>query len=294
VNASFRLLDIAHHGTNQMLKRRDRKMSTAIRLSSIAAALICFAFSPPTRAQVLDSPSAYSNPVLQQDAFVRNLNAIAIEGLMQRHMIEDSVGAKRRHAPAVSAGHASTLYRGSKQFTLVDLLVKHSNASEAQKAEAVKIIERMVIMYADTAAKDGFPANDLAYAFQYYAVQNYHAYHNVFENPAIIPHTNTIDVSRTPNYISSFGEKALFNQLKAVLSRNPAVSKLSDLQKQQYTELLAVVTNITFSAYTEGLKRTDRSLAERARREAGEHLERLFGVPAERITINDAGLSFKK
>lgn len=269
-------------------------MSSRIRLSSIFAALICFALSPPARAQVLDSPSAYSNPALQQDAIVRNLNAIAIEGLMQRHMIEGSVGAKRSHAPAAGAGNSSTFFKGSKQFTLVDLLVKHSNASEEQKAEAVKVIERMVIMYADTAAKDGFPANDLAYAFQYYAVQNYHVYHNVFENPVVIPHTNTIDVSKTPHYVSGFGEKALFNQFKAVLSRNPAVSKLSDLQKQQYTELLAVVTNLTFSAYSEGLKRADRSLTERTRREAGEHLERLFGVPADKITINDEGLSFKK
>jgi hypothetical protein len=242
----------------------------------------------------LDSPYVYSNPALQQDAFVRNMNAIAIEGLMQRHMIEQSVGGKRAQSSGATTNRASTLFKGSTRFVIADLMVKQSNASAQQKAEAVKIIEQMVIIYADTAAKDGFPANDLAYAFEYYVVQNYHVYHNVFENPIVIPYTNTIDVSKTPNYISSFGEKALFNQFKAVLTQNPSVTKLSDLQKQQYTELLAVITNINFTAYSEGLKRKDRQIIERARAAAKQNLERLFGVAADKIVIGDAGLSFKK
>jgi hypothetical protein len=264
-----------------------------------AAAAVIFAFSLSIRAQVLDSPYLYSNPVLQQDAFVRNMNAIAVEGLMQRHIIEQSVGGggrsgNKRQSATTNTNRASTLFKGSKEFVIADLLVKQSGATAQQKTEALKIIERMVIIYADTATKDGFPANDLAYAFQYYVVQNYHVYHNVFENPVVIPYTNTIDVSKTPNYISSFGEKALFNQFKAVLTQNPAVTKLSDLQKQQYTELLAVVTNINFTAYSEGLKRKDRKIIEQARAAAKQNLERLFGVAADKIAITDAGLSFKK
>lgn len=271
--------------------KKTKKTSTLVFVLVFA-----FSLSLPARAQVLDSPYIYSNPALQQDAFVRNMNAIAIEGLMQRHMIEQSVGGgKRRQSSGAGAtNRASTLFRGSTRFVIADLLVKQSGASAEQKAEAVKIIEQMVILYADTATKDGFPANDLAYAFQYYVVQNYHAYHNVFENPVVIPYTNTIDVSKTPNYISSFGEKALFNQFKAVLTQNPAVTKLSDLQKQQYTELLAVVTNINFTAYGEGLKRKDRKIIEQTRAAAKQNLERLFGVSADKIVINDAGLSFKK
>lgn len=264
------------------------------RLQFISAAVFSLLLPLAAGAQVLDSPYAYDNPALQQDAFVRNMNAIAIEGLMQRRMIEDGVGAKNRRPAAANAKRPSTLFKGSHRFVLADLLVNGSNAPAPQKEEAVKIIERMVIMYADTAAKDGFPANDLAYAFQYYAVQNYHAYHNVFENPVVIPHTNTIDVSKTPHYISSFGEKALFNQFKAALSQNPAVAKLSDLQKQQYTELLAVMTNINFSAYGEGLKRKDARVIERARQTAKQNLERLFGTPADAIVIDDSGLSFRR
>lgn len=271
-------------------------MSERKKLTLIFAVVFAFSFTLSARAQVLDSPYVYSNPALQQDAFVRNMNAIAIEGLMQRHMIEQSVsGGKRNQSSGTRAtNRSSTLFRGSTRFVIADLLVKQSNASAEQKADAVKIIEQMVIIYADTATKDGFPANDLAYAFQYYVVQNYHAYHNVFENPVVIPYTNTIDVSKTPNYISSFGEKALFNQFKAVLTQNPAVTKLSDLQKQQYTELLAVITNINFTAYGEGLKRKDRKIIGQTRAAAKQNLERLFGVSADKIVINDSGLSFKK
>ncbi|MDQ3799704.1 MAG: hypothetical protein M3384_09650 [Acidobacteriota bacterium] len=272
-------------------------MSGCRKLSLVLAAVAVFALSVSIRAQVLDSPYVYSNPALQQDAFVRNMNAIAVEGLMQRHIIEQSVGGsgnKRNQSSTRTTNRASTLFRGSKEFVIADLLVKQSGATAQQKAEALKIIEQMVIIYADTATKDGFPANDLAYAFQYYVVQNYHVYHNVFENPVVIPYTNTIDVSKTPNYISSFGEKALFNQFKIVLTQNPAVTKLSDLQKQQYTELLAVVTNINFTAYSEGLKRKDRKIIEQARAAAKQNLERLFGVSADEIAITDAGLSLKK
>lgn len=263
------------------------------RLILTSAIVFTLPFLSFAHAQVLDSPYGYSNPVLQQDAFVRNMNAIAIEGLMQRHMIEDSVGVKKRRQGAASANFASTLFKGSKRFVVADLLVNQSRASAQEKAEAVRIIEEMVIIYAETAAKDGFPANDLAYAFQYYVVQNYHVYHNVFENPVVIPWTNTIDVSKTPHYISSFGEKALFHQFKDVLSPNPAVAKLSDLQKQQYTEMLAVVTNINFVAYSEGVKRKDRRIIDQSRQTAKQNLEQLFGISADKIIINDKGLSFR-
>jgi hypothetical protein len=268
-------------------------MSERKKPTLIFAVVFALCLTLSARAQVLDSPYVYSNPALQQDAFVRNMNAIAIEGLMQRHMIEQSVGGKRSRS-STTTNRSSTLFKGSTRFVIADLMVKQSNASAQQKADAVKIIEQMVIIYADTATKDGFPANDLAYAFEYYVVQNYHVYHNVFENPVVIPYTNTIDVSKTPNYISSFGEKALFNQFKAVLTQNPSVTKLSDLQKQQYTELLAVITNINFTAYGEGLKRKDRKIIEQTRAAAKQNLERLFGVAADKIVINDAGLSFKK
>lgn len=267
-------------------------MLNAKRVMFTLAIVFSLPFLPNAHAQVLDSPYGYSNPVLQQDAFVRNMNAIAIEGLMQRHMIEDSVGGKKRQG-STRANFSSTKFQGSKRFVVVDLLVKQSRASAEEKAEAVRIIEQMVIIYADTATKDGFPANDLAYAFQYYVVQNYHVYHNVFENPVVIPWTNTIDVSKTPNYISSFGEKALFNQFKDVLSPNPAVAKLTDLQKQQYTELLAVITNINFVAYSEGVKRRDRRIIDQTRQTAKQNLEKLFGIPADKIIINDKGLSFR-
>jgi hypothetical protein len=263
------------------------------RLMFTSAILFSLLFLPSAGAQVLDSPYGYNNPVLQQDAFVRNMNAIAIEGLMQRHMIEQSVGGGKRQG-AARANNSSTKFAGSKRFVVADLLVRQSNASAREKADAVKIIEQMVIIYADTATKDGFPANDLAYAFQYYVVQNYHVYHNVFENPVVIPWTNTIDVSKTPNYVSSFGERALFNQFKDALSPNPAVTRLSDLQKQQYTEMLAVITNVNFVAYSEGVKRGDRRVIEQTRQTAKQNLEKLFGVPADKIIINDQGMSFKK
>jgi hypothetical protein len=272
----------------------NKNMFRQPRLKLIFALVFSFSFVLAAEGQVLDSPYIYSNPALQQDAFVRNINAIAIEGLMQRHMIEQSVGAKNRQSSGATTNAASTKFKASTRFVVADMLVKDSQATAQEKADAVKIIERMVIIYADTATKDGFPANDLAYAFEYFVVQNYHAYHNVFENPVVIPYTNTIDVSKTPNYVSSFGEKALFNQFKAVLSQNPAVTKLSDLRKQQYTEMLAVVTNLNFTAYGEGLKRKDRKIINQARAAAKQNLEQLFGVSADKIVINDAGLSFKK
>jgi hypothetical protein len=264
------------------------------RLALIFAVAFTFLVAVAAEAQVLDSPYIYSNPALQQDAFVRNMNAIAIEGLMQRHMIENSVGANKRQSSGATTNAASTKFKASTRFVVADMLVKDSKATAQQKADAVKIIEQMVIIYADTATKDGFPANDLAYAFEYFVVQNYHAYHNVFENPVVIPYTNTIDVSKTPNYVSSFGEKALFNQFKTVLSQNPSVTKLSDLQKQQYTEMLAVITNLNFTTYGEGLKRKDRKIIDQSRAAAKQNLEKLFGVPADQIVINDAGLSFRK
>ena len=100
-------------------------MSERKKLTIIFAIVFTISLSLSARAQVLDSPYVYSNPALQQDAFVRNMNAIAIEGLMQRHMIEQSVGGKRgQSSNAGTTNRSSTLFRGSTRFVIADLLVK--------------------------------------------------------------------------------------------------------------------------------------------------------------------------
>jgi hypothetical protein len=80
--------------------------------------------------------------------------------------------------------------------------------------------------------------------------------------------------------------------MKDVLSKNPEIIKLTNRQKQEFTEMLAITTTATFEMYAAAGKSGDPEAFAEAQNMAKQSLEKLFGVSANKIKITANGLEF--
>ena len=158
----------------------------------------------------------------------------------------------------------------------------------------------LISLYEQTARKDGFPPHDLAYALEYFVVNSYMTYHDLhdveyakdprvkrgkdmFDRLSIINEKKTLKVTL-------YQERAVYQQFKATLGSNAAVLHMTDQQKQEVTELLAITFGVNFKAYMDAVNREDDRAIELARQQARANLEKLTGSPIERIKISASGI----
>jgi hypothetical protein len=158
-----------------------------------------------------------------------------------------------------------------------------------------------VTLYEETARKDRFPANEVAYALTYFVVNSYMTLHDL----------HAVDYAKDPwakrgkdsfDRIAMMGQKkiltptplqerAVFLQFREALERNAGVAKMTDAQKQEMTELLAITFGVNFGKYMDAVSREDERAMAAARAEAAAGLEKLFGFPAATLKINESGFS---
>lgn len=191
-----------------------------------------------------------------------------------------------------------TEFNHTGKLILPKLLAEKSGIAAQHDAE--QFFVSLVNLYEQTAKKDGFPANDLAYAFEYFVVNNYLTYHDLhdveyekdprvkrgkdmFDRLTIINEKKLLQVTLTQ-------ERAVYNQLKTLLSENAAIQKMTNQEKQELTELLAIMFGLDLRAYLKGVHDEDEKATEQARQTAKMYLERITGVPVERIKISNDGM----
>lgn len=165
------------------------------------------------------------------------------------------------------------------------------------------VSESYLELYEKTARDDGFPANDVAYAMAYFVVNSYMTVHDLhrvdyahdpwakrgkdsFERIALMGQKKNM----TPTPLQ---ERAVFRQFREELGKNPAIAKMSDGQKQEMAELLAITFGANYSDYVNAVGQDEEAAAAKARSQAAANLEKLFGFPAERLLINESGFSWK-
>ena len=126
------------------------------------------------RAQMYIPPNMFENPVLQRSMVNNNIIATGINGLIRSQMMRNTVrgGKTTRKTAAADPTSFSNSPTNSLTKTLTD---KSANNPEQQK-QAAALFDSCLKMYWETARKDNFPGNDLAYGFEYFVVNNYHVY----------------------------------------------------------------------------------------------------------------------
>ena len=200
-------------------------------------------------------------------------------------------GRGRSAAPAAPAGATGvTAFRQGPS-----ILPKTLAGGDAQ---AARLAEEAIALYKKTAANDGFHANDLAYAFEYFVVNNYQIYNyllDVHADPEIagigdpLARLQAIKV-REQMKVTIPQERIVYEQFRRMLSENAEIKKMTDRQKQEVAELLAVATGAAYMQVSQGSVSRSADQMEKGRQAARSNLERLLGSTAENVRITNNGL----
>ena len=259
-----------------------RNITKSSFFASVILLLTGFIFS--TEAQTYVPPNMFDNPILQRSMVNNNIIATGINGLIRSQMMRNTRGGRTTRKSAVAD---PTSFNNSPANSLTKTLTDKSANNPEQQKQAEMIFDACVKSYWETARDDNFPGNDLAYGFEYFVVNNYHLYKDIFKTLD----NYRYDLTKAPNFIYYSREKAIYGQFRQMLGGNPEIKKLSDKQKQQYTEMLAIMTKMSLLMYESGRKNSDEKLMEKARLMAKSNLESLFQTDADNIIISDEGVS---
>lgn len=234
--------------------------------------------------------------VFQQMAFGEMYKDAIVNGKKVR------VRTSTPQAPLAKTAKGITAFSASNGRIISERLSSGAGKSPAQIREAKQMFDTLLDSYEKTARDDGFPPNDLAYGFVFYIVNSYNIYHDLLEqSPAdkalMAPSGNPLlalqrTYSKRAGTITATGEKAVYQQVKNFLSANPAIVKLTDRQKQEYTEMLAIVSMTNFYMYESAGKNNDAEAFDKAQGMARQLLEKMFSVSADKIKITAKGLEF--
>jgi hypothetical protein len=258
---------------------------------TLAAALIVVPWCAPVFAQLSINPA--------QDFIDKTtlLNGI----LSNRRIVGTSQKAQTLGQPAKAirptpAPVDVTAIRWTDGYLLPDRYAARLGVSGPSLQEAKIVLSSFLSLYQRTAARDGFPANDLAYGFAYFVVNSYMTLHELHQVPGDNRGKDRLDrVARILEKRAAAPQpsqkRAIYRQLKAALSRREEIQTMTDRQKQELTEGLAVLCGAHYTRYLRAVERGNDAQIEKARQEAGRSLEKILGVAADRVRITNAGLS---
>lgn len=192
----------------------------------------------------------------------------AFNGMVANSMIRNATGKKSK--PIAPAAAKATSFQWAAP-SLPKLLASKMEGGDKSKIES--FFQSHIDLYRQVASKDGFPSNDLAYAFEYFVVNNYHLHHELIGSP---------------KGVTMSQERAVYNQFKNILASNAGVKKMTSAQKQQATEVLAIMFGVNYSAYAN--RSNGPEIYAQARQQAKEQLEQLLGAKIDQIKITNKGL----
>lgn len=233
------------------------------------------------------NPNQYSNPVIQKMYYNQLMTTKAIGGLIQIHSLKAGTKTGKGNAAKMSV----TQFRPTGVTIISDKELAEITKTPKEKQELEDFFKKCLLLYTTTASKDRFPANDLAYALNYFLVNNYHVYKNVLEDMDKYGSYGVTDLTKVPNYIYSSREQAVYKQFRAVLAENSSVAKLSDAEKEKFTGILAIMTGVSLLTYKAGLDAKNREAIETAQKMAKQNLENLLGTSPDKLTFTDKDFS---
>jgi hypothetical protein len=244
-------------------------------------------------AQIMSNPSQWyiNNQIYSMRVF---------NGVVANSMLRKSTNGSRTRQNQTRSPNKTTVDYLAFKATPNNSLPKQLSGKSANRAETEQILNSFVNIYKQTAQKDGFPSDDLAYAFEYFVVNNYQIYHDLVELPAdkdprakrAKDGFERIEILNQKKLlqVSMYQERAIYKQFKEMLQSNADIQKMTDLQKQEASELLAIMFGVNFAGYLKGINDGDEQLTEQARGLAKEGLEKLLGVSISQIKITNNGL----
>ena len=255
--------------------------------------------------------AASSVNVFSQVVYIPQLDPVRMQ--IQNELVRQMVLAEALKGKGAKSGAAATkaapaavdytVFKPRAENYLPQLLAQSVKGNANEQREAERFFNSQIELYEQTAAYYRYPASDVAYALEYFISNNYEIYYDLVpfprdKDPYLKRAKNLFDEmalvsQKKSDKVSSIQDRAMYFQIKDMLSAKPEFRKLTNEQKQMMTETLAIKLGIIFGKYTNAVNDNDEQAIEQAHKEARENLESLLGVPLERIKILDDGLRFQ-
>lgn len=271
-----------------------RPSTHAIR-ATMTALLASAWLAAPAAAQGMQSPAQW---YINQNLYSTRV----FNGVIANSMLDASRGAKGAAAAAGSGDARRDVTRfaaGATRLAPARFASRSATTPEARRAAQAEY-DAHVDLYEKTAGNDGFPADDLAYAYQYFVVNSYQVHHNLVSLPldrdpylrGAIDGFDRIALAgrKRAEQVTPQQERAIYEQFRAQLGASAEVQRMTDAEKQDAAEMLAITFGVTYAAYLRGVEAGDAALVDEARRAAQTGLEKMLGRPMEKIRVSARGL----
>lgn len=261
--------------------------------------IICLiGISLPAMAQIrniasLAKPSA--GHALQQHLQQKPLSQQLLKNMANKPLLIEPVLKNYEHAGLrrKSLAKLPVTYFKPASGTILPKQLAETEVSLEARSQAVRYYEGLIELYQEVAEKDGFPPNNVAYAFDYYVVNNYHILHDLMSSKMRVSSITPIGgVPQKGKTVTLEQEQTLFCQFEEMLSEDPSIQQMTDAEKQSITESLAIMTNECFKLYQYALENDDKTVLRQAQDTAYSNLVQLLGERAGHMRITDRGMEF--
>jgi hypothetical protein len=233
-----------------------------------------------------------SRLMIQNEVFRNTVNGAAQKGVVK--------GAKTR-PPAAAVDY--TIYKPRQMNYIPKVLAQTGKGNAAEQRQAEQFYNSQIEYYEQVASSNRYPANDVAYALMYFIVNNYEIYYDLvavpiekdpwakrakdgFERLALLN-------KKRSRVTTPEEDRAIYFQLKDMLSAKPEFRKMAGEDKQKITETLAITYGVLRTSYLKAIDDEDERLINQAHEGARQNLEKLLGVSIDKIKINLSGLQLK-
>jgi hypothetical protein len=180
---------------------------------------------------------------------------------------------KNRPGSNAPASDGATVFRPVAASIYPQQLAREAASSEAERKEMEAVFAMCLQNYEANMRRQNQPVKDVARAVSYFIGVNYNVLHG-------------------GNTVTPAQGAALRAGITGALGEDEIVRRLSDREKQQIYETMAVLAEFVALNMSVADERGNKQLAEATRSMAKDNLEKLLGASAASIRITDQGLEF--
>ena len=212
-------------------------------------------------------------------------------------------GAANNSKTTAKAPVDYTVFNPRQETYLPKVMAQSTKGNAAEQHQAEQFYNSQIEMYERTAAYHKYPANDVAFALLYFISNSYEVYYDLVtvpleKDPWAKRATNGFERlallnTKRSQKVTPDQDRTMYFQFKEMLSAKPEFRKMTDVDKQKMTETLAITYGVVYEGYMKAIEAEDEKLIEQSHEAAKQGLEKLLGVPMNKIKINYAGLQLQ-
>lgn len=230
----------------------------------------------------------WNNPMSASLNRMLNRNILS-QSIRRRHSTGSARAASGNHAPRTttntrttpngtskpvnSSSASATAFRPVAASIYPQQLAREAASNEAERKEMEAVFAMCLRNYEANMRRQNQPVKDVARAVSYFIGVNYNVLHG---GGTVTPAQGV----------------ALRADIQAALGEDESFRRLSDREKQQMYETMAVLAEFVALNISVADERGNKQLAEATRSMAGDNLEKLLGASAASIRITERGLEF--